>query len=254
MDEQRELTIRLAELLFYLLKWEHTALLNRRDHYSWRQGIDVLRKTIADRIQRLPSPSRDSIVTTSFTDAWYDAVVEASKDEILRGLGSEFKTQIPDRCPWLLEQVLDEDFLPGDCDWDAAFESLKRQLAAIKQERANQRPWAFSNFLILKMFAPLLIGTAMAHGLGLPIQEAWFVGMGEMIAIVAFVVRDMRIAMLSVLPLVTGYMLSETQALDVAQVGVNLLVTAVVLLTVIAVYALARLADEKGRHCAPIDD
>ena len=103
-SEKRELASRMAVLMAHLLKWQ---VQPERRGKSWRGTVKVQRKSIALHLEDVPS-LKTTLHDPRWLDAtWADAVAEAIKDT---GLGAE---DLPEACPWSVEQILDPDFLPG---------------------------------------------------------------------------------------------------------------------------------------------
>lgn len=100
-SERRELMSRMTQLLMHLLKWGYQPALRSR---SWLVSIRnqhiQIRKLLQD------SPSLQPQLEQTYTEAYRDAV---SLAEAETGID---KAQFPFSCPFTLEQVLDEDFLP----------------------------------------------------------------------------------------------------------------------------------------------
>jgi len=91
---------RLEILLHHLLKWKYQPEMRCG---SWRASIHEQRRRIARVIAK--NPSLRSYPGEYLADAFAEA-----KPRMLLETGLE---QIPDTtCPWTIEQVLDDDFLP----------------------------------------------------------------------------------------------------------------------------------------------
>lgn len=100
-SEQRELASRMAVLLAHLIKWKFQPSLRSR---SWEKTIRVQRNSINRRLMKTPS-LRVSLIDTDWqSDAWDDAVAQATSETGL----SEF----PDACPWDFQQAITSDFMP----------------------------------------------------------------------------------------------------------------------------------------------
>ena len=98
---KRALKRRLEVLLTHLLKWEFQEDFRTK---SWSYTIIEQRRAIQDLLNEAPSlkPLAHEFLDTAYKRARADASEEA-----------ELKPNtFPDTCPWLLEQVLDDDFLP----------------------------------------------------------------------------------------------------------------------------------------------
>lgn len=103
-SEQRELANRMAHLLSHLLKWEFQP---ERCGASWEITINKQRKGIETRVKKTPSLKPLLTDPEWWSDAWDDAVVEASKET---GMDD---TEFPETCPWSIEEVMDRQFFPG---------------------------------------------------------------------------------------------------------------------------------------------
>lgn len=102
-SEQRELASRMAILLAHLLKWRFQS---ERRGASWETTIRTQRASIGRRVQRTPSLAASLYDPDWWADAWDDALDIATRE-----------TGIPDlprSCPWTLDQVLEEGWLPTD--------------------------------------------------------------------------------------------------------------------------------------------
>ena len=108
-SERNELESRLTILLAHLLKWQfqYAELSERWKEFkgdSWRSTIIEQRDRIAKRLRK--SPGLRAQMGPLVTEAYADAVDLAGKES---GLPSE---GFPTVCPYTLEQILDEGFLP----------------------------------------------------------------------------------------------------------------------------------------------
>ena len=99
-SEEREVESRLAVACEHLLKWEFQSY--RRSN-SWRASVVQARTRIARVIRR--NPSLKSYPATVLADAYRDGRDVAEAETGLLDL--------PDTCPWTIEQVLDRNFWPG---------------------------------------------------------------------------------------------------------------------------------------------
>ena len=106
-SEQRELANRMAVLLSHLLKWQYQP---ERQSGSWQRTIKEQRKAIARRIKNTPSLKVSLNDPEWFEDAWGDAV---SMTIIETGISS-----FPETCPWTVENILSETWLPLSEDTD----------------------------------------------------------------------------------------------------------------------------------------
>ncbi len=98
-QERRELRHRLAVLVGHLLKWQYQPAKRSR---SWQSTLKVQRQEMRRLIQE--NPSLKPYLSEALANA-YDAAVDLAIQET----GLE---QFPSDCPYLLEQILDELFLP----------------------------------------------------------------------------------------------------------------------------------------------
>ncbi len=100
-SEKRELSSRLTILLMHLLKWQYQSV---RRSTSWRNTIAVQRIDILDLLE--DSPSLRTEILDKIATAYEKAVLAA---EVETGIE---KANFPSECPFSLEQILDETFLP----------------------------------------------------------------------------------------------------------------------------------------------
>jgi hypothetical protein len=101
-SEKRELSSRLTILLMHLLKWQYQAV---KRSTSWRNTIAVQRIDIRELLE--DSPSLRGEVSDRIETAYEKAKLAA---EVETGIE---KQNFPAACPFSLEQILDEDFLPN---------------------------------------------------------------------------------------------------------------------------------------------
>jgi hypothetical protein len=101
-SEQRELASRMAVLLVHLLKWQYQPELQSG---SWKRTIKEQRRAILRRLARTPSLGVTVRDPEWVEDVWGDAVSIAIEET---GIGS-----FPDTCPWAVEVILSEDWLPA---------------------------------------------------------------------------------------------------------------------------------------------
>ncbi len=101
-SEKRELSNRLTILLTHLLKWQYQAV---KRSTSWRNTIAVQRIDIRELLE--DSPSLRNEVSDRIETAYEKAKLAA---EVETGIE---KQNFPAACPFSLEQILDEDFLPN---------------------------------------------------------------------------------------------------------------------------------------------
>ncbi len=102
-SEQRELASRMAILLAHLLKWQYQP---ERRGASWEVKINGQRDRILHRLEKTPSLKAVLNDPEWWADAWFDARLEATKET-----GIEIQ-RFPATCPWTVEQVLGEGWLP----------------------------------------------------------------------------------------------------------------------------------------------
>lgn len=102
-SEKRELESRMAVLLAHLLKWQHQP--ERRGN-SWRNTINEQRNKVSKRIRETPSLKADLQEAEWWSGVWADVLDAAVKETGL--LYDAFQ----ERCPWVLEQIMDPDFWP----------------------------------------------------------------------------------------------------------------------------------------------
>lgn len=100
-SEKRELSSRLTILLMHLLKWQYQTV---RRSTIWRNTIAVQRIDILDLLE--DSPSLRTEILDKIEIAYEKAVLAA---EVETGIE---KANFPAECPFSLEQILDETFLP----------------------------------------------------------------------------------------------------------------------------------------------
>ena len=101
--EKRELVSRLTVLLLHLLKWQ--AQPGRRGN-SWRGSIRVQRLALESHLR--DNPSLKAVLPAAVEEAFRIAVIEAEAET---GLS---KATFPESCRWDFEQVMAEDFWPGE--------------------------------------------------------------------------------------------------------------------------------------------
>lgn len=101
-SEKRELSSRLAVLLLHLLKWKYQEI---KRSTSWRNTIAVQRIDIWELLE--DSPSLKNEISDRISTAYEKAKLAA---EIETGIE---KQNFPAECPFSLEQILDEKFLPN---------------------------------------------------------------------------------------------------------------------------------------------
>jgi hypothetical protein len=92
-------------LCAHLLKWEYQPRLRSN---SWRGSIREARRQIADLIEE--SPTLAPYPAAKLADAYGRGREDAEAETGLLDL--------PEACPWTIEQVLDRSFWPG-LPWEA---------------------------------------------------------------------------------------------------------------------------------------
>ena len=100
-SEQWELASRLALLLAHLLKWHYQP--GRRGS-SWQRTIKEQRRAIAAHIAGTPSLKSALANPTWIEGVWADSLARAVDETGL--------DLFPDDCPWTMEQVISQSFLP----------------------------------------------------------------------------------------------------------------------------------------------
>lgn len=100
-SEKREIASRLSVLTMHLLKWH---LQPGRRCASWRRTIRQQRKMLGRKISRAPSLKTLLNNAEWLDEIWIDAGSHAIKEAGLHDL--------PENCPWTLEQILPQDFWP----------------------------------------------------------------------------------------------------------------------------------------------
>jgi hypothetical protein len=101
-NEQRHaVESHLRILLIHLLKWAYQP---RRRRRSWLSSMTNARAEIEARLRRNPSLRRE---LPEFLAWAYPKACRAAADETGRPRAS-----FPQSCPWSIEQILDDDFLP----------------------------------------------------------------------------------------------------------------------------------------------
>lgn len=98
--EKKELTSRLAVLIGHLLKWQHQP--GKRSN-SWKITIRAQREEIKDLMEENPS-LKPFLEQDSIGKSYRNALSLASTET---GLDN-----FPDECPYTIEEILDENFLP----------------------------------------------------------------------------------------------------------------------------------------------
>jgi hypothetical protein len=99
-SDRREIRNRLVVLCAHLLKWEFQPA--QRSN-SWRSSIREARRQIAGLIEE--SPTLAGYPADKLADAYGHGREDAEAETGLLDL--------PEACPWAIEQVLDRNFWPG---------------------------------------------------------------------------------------------------------------------------------------------
>lgn len=101
-SERRELASRLAVLLMHLLKWKYQP---DRQGNSWRLTIEEQRYEVRKELR--DNPGLKSDIPAFMVDSYEVARLKAAKETKLQ------KSTFPTDCPWLFEQIMDDDFWPA---------------------------------------------------------------------------------------------------------------------------------------------
>ena len=102
-SEKRELANRMAVLLAHLLKWRSQP--DSRTN-GWRATINDQRKRIALAIKETPSLKAVMRDKDWQEGVWLDARTQARKET------GTADTDLPEACPWSIDQAVDPDFWP----------------------------------------------------------------------------------------------------------------------------------------------
>ncbi|PON12426.1 DUF29 domain-containing protein [Candidatus Entotheonella serta] len=104
-NNYRELSSRLGVLVLHLLKWRYQPE-RRRTGRSWWRSIRTQRREIRKLLNQSPSLRQRvaEIIAEDYRDFREDAAAETRLS----------LTTFPETCPWTTEQVLDDDFWPGE--------------------------------------------------------------------------------------------------------------------------------------------
>jgi hypothetical protein len=100
----RALESQLARLLAHLLKWTYQPDQRERYQHSWRATIDSAHWEIEEILEENPAlvPRLPDVFSRAYPKSVNRAVAETNLPE----------ATFPERCPWELEHVLDNKFLP----------------------------------------------------------------------------------------------------------------------------------------------
>ncbi|MQA19399.1 DUF29 domain-containing protein [Rugamonas rivuli] len=98
---RRELAMRCVGLQAHLARWQRQS-----GHRCglWRKLIDLQRTQILRMLNRSPSLRRAVGDADFVQDVWLDA--------LMRVVGEDHCFDLPEACPWSLEQALAQDFFP----------------------------------------------------------------------------------------------------------------------------------------------
>lgn len=102
-SEQRELASRMVVLMTHLLKWQCQP---ERRSTSWTLTIREQRKGLLRRLKNTPSLKNELSNTDWLADVWTDVLTMTTKET---GIG-----ELPETCPWSIDDVLSTDWLPDD--------------------------------------------------------------------------------------------------------------------------------------------
>ena len=103
-SEQRELMSRMAALLSHLIKWLYQPA---RQDTSWHTPIKTQRERIQRRLKQTPSLRNCLTDKDWLADAWADARDLAEKETAIA------YEKFPEFCPWTMDNVLCNDWLPN---------------------------------------------------------------------------------------------------------------------------------------------
>jgi hypothetical protein len=104
-SERRAIASQLTRLLLHLLKWQYQP---QRRSDSWLDSITDARTQIDLAIE--DSPSLKNYPLEQLKDSYQRARRQASKQTSIQ------IAVFPEDCPYLLEQILDEDWLPQESE------------------------------------------------------------------------------------------------------------------------------------------
>jgi hypothetical protein len=102
-SDKRLITSQLVRLLTHLLKWCYQPS-HRQEGHSWQDSISDARRMIALTIDDSPS-------LQAYPGARLAFAYQHARRSAQRGTRLALAT-LPETCPWMLEQVLDDDFFP----------------------------------------------------------------------------------------------------------------------------------------------
>lgn len=104
-SEQRELASRMVVLIAHLLKW---AFQPERQGRSWQMTIRNQRRAIQLHLTQVPSLKAKLNDEAWREVIWGDALYQATQETGLENF--------PETCPWTLEAILAEGWLPASMD------------------------------------------------------------------------------------------------------------------------------------------
>jgi hypothetical protein len=107
VSQRRELTSRLRNLLFHLLKWQIQPNQRERRSRSWILSIREARREIVGLIKY--SPSLKHYLPGLLAEAWGQA-----RDDASLYLKEKSNCIIPETCPWEYDVFIADDFFPLD--------------------------------------------------------------------------------------------------------------------------------------------
>jgi hypothetical protein len=100
-SEKRELESRLTVLLVHLLKWRYQEVRRGR---SWE--LTIVEQRIRFRRTLKENPGLKPLLDEIISDAYELAVIHAAKETKIS------QNVFPEQCPWLLDQITDDNFYP----------------------------------------------------------------------------------------------------------------------------------------------
>jgi hypothetical protein len=100
VGQQHEFAKDMSDLMYGLLRWQHRPGLRC---INWREILKLQRESARDSLRRTPSLRLTLTDDYWLADMWSGAVLAALKADLDR---------LPKTCPWTMEMVLADDFLP----------------------------------------------------------------------------------------------------------------------------------------------
>jgi hypothetical protein len=118
-SEQRHFASDMAVLVANLIRWKYQS--GRRSP-ARRRVIRELRRILAIELQMAPALKSTLTDPHWATRVWGDAICQSVE---------EIGVALPDTCPWTMEQVIDEAFLPElrGADWQATLQLQRGAIA-----------------------------------------------------------------------------------------------------------------------------